>query len=71
MAAVEQKVLAVPLGAEETEGDRVGDAGEELCVVEAMKMENPLKAPRQGVISEVCVSAGDLVEAKAVLLKLE
>ena len=53
---------------------RPGDAvvaGQELLVIEAMKMELALKAPRDGVIAEVRASEGDFVEADAVLVTLE
>lgn len=42
-----------------------------LVVVEAMKMENELKAPRAGYVREVVVAPGQLVEAGAVLLTVE
>jgi biotin carboxyl carrier protein len=45
--------------------------GEPLLVVEAMKMENEIKAPRDGVVKRFAVAPGDLVEAKAVLVELE
>ena len=51
----------------------VGDAvekGQILATVEAMKMENPLKAPRGGIVAEICVSEGDVLEAKEVLIRL-
>jgi len=51
-------------------GDRVV-AGQELLVIEAMKMELGLKAPRDGVVAEVRAAAGDFVEADAVLVTLE
>jgi propionyl-CoA carboxylase alpha chain len=41
-----------------TEGQEV-KAGETLAVVEAMKMENVLRAERDGVISAVRAEAGD------------
>jgi 3-methylcrotonyl-CoA carboxylase alpha subunit len=44
--------------------------GQELLVVEAMKMELALKAPRDGVIAEVRAAAGDFVEGDAVLAVL-
>jgi 3-methylcrotonyl-CoA carboxylase alpha subunit len=53
---------------------RPGDAvvtGQELLVIEAMKMELALKAPRDGVVAEVRASEGDFVEADAVLVTLE
>ncbi|KGQ18458.1 Methylcrotonyl-CoA carboxylase biotin-containing subunit [Lysobacter dokdonensis DS-58] len=53
---------------------RAGDevrAGEEVLVIEAMKMELSLKAPRDGRIGEVRAAAGDFVDADAVLVTLE
>jgi 3-methylcrotonyl-CoA carboxylase alpha subunit len=52
------------------EGDQVV-AGQELVVVEAMKMELALKAPRDGIVAGVPAAAGDFVEADAVLVALE
>jgi 3-methylcrotonyl-CoA carboxylase alpha subunit len=51
-------------------GDRV-DAGQELAVLEAMKMELALKAPRAGVVAELRASVGEFVEADSVLVLLE
>jgi biotin carboxyl carrier protein len=36
-----------------------------------MKMQNELKAPRDGVISRIKVKAGESVEQKQVLLSLQ
>ena len=44
--------------------------GDVVAKIEAMKMENPLKAPRDGMVAEVCVQADDLVKAKGLVLKL-
>ena len=44
-----------------TPGDTVA-AGQRLLAVEAMKMENELRAPRDGVIERVEVSVGQTVE---------
>jgi 3-methylcrotonyl-CoA carboxylase alpha subunit len=52
----------------------VGDVveeGQELGVMEAMKMELSLKAPRAGVVAELRAAAGDQVEGDAVLVRLE
>jgi len=49
----------------------VGDvvtAGQGLVVVEAMKMENELRSPAAGVVTEVAVAEGALVQANAVLI---
>jgi propionyl-CoA carboxylase alpha chain len=46
-------------------------AGETLLVLEAMKMEHPIRAPQDGVVVEVKVAAGDQVENGALLLVVE
>ncbi|HEX9189757.1 MAG TPA: biotin/lipoyl-containing protein, partial [Vicinamibacteria bacterium] len=51
-------------------GQRVAK-GEELLVVEAMKMENALRAPRDGVVRAVHVAAGDLVAPGRPLVEVE
>src|SRR5690606_4755018 len=51
-------------------GDNVV-AGQELLVIEAMKMELALKAPRDGIVASVDAAAGDFVEADTVLVSLE
>jgi 3-methylcrotonyl-CoA carboxylase alpha subunit len=51
-------------------GDAVAE-GQELLVMEAMKMELSLKSPRAGKVETVQAAAGDFVEADAVLVKLE
>jgi biotin carboxyl carrier protein len=48
------------------EGDLV-EAGQGILVVEAMKMQNELKAPRAGTVTSIAVKAGDGVNAGAVL----
>jgi len=50
-------------------GDDVA-AGDEVLVMEAMKMELTLRAPRAGRIDSVQAAAGDFVEADAVLVRL-
>ena len=52
----------------------VGDVveeGQELGVMEAMKMELGLKAPRAGIVAEVRVADGDFVDGDALLVLLE
>lgn len=46
-------------------------AGETLAVVEAMKMENILRAERDGVISVVNAEAGDSLAVDAIILEFE
>jgi biotin carboxyl carrier protein len=52
----------------------VGDAVEEnqgVIVVEAMKMENELRAPKAGTVAELPVAEGQLVEGGTVLAVIE
>jgi biotin carboxyl carrier protein len=57
------KVLVAPGAAVE--------ARQGLVVVEAMKMENELRAPRAGTVREVRVAEGASVEAQTVLVVIE
>ena len=52
------------------EGDIVSK-GMALVVVEAMKMENELKSPKDGTVASILVTAGQIVEANTTLLELE
>ena len=45
--------------------------GERLLSIEAMKMENELRAPKGGRVKDVSVSAGNSVEAGRVLMIIE
>ena len=45
--------------------------GQELLVIEAMKMENALRAPRAGRVKSVLARAGEMVSPGAVLVELE
>jgi 3-methylcrotonyl-CoA carboxylase alpha subunit len=49
-------------------GDTV-EAGQDLLVMEAMKMEIALKAPHAGKIETVSAAVGDFVEADAILVR--
>lgn len=50
---------------------RTVKSGEGLIVVEAMKMENEFKAPRDGVVKAIKVSEGDAVEGGQTLIEIE
>jgi propionyl-CoA carboxylase alpha chain len=51
-------------------GDEVQE-GQTLCTVEAMKMENILRAERRGVVSKVNASAGDSLAVDDVIMEFE
>jgi acetyl-CoA/propionyl-CoA carboxylase biotin carboxyl carrier protein len=51
------------------DGDEV-DAGHVLCIVEAMKMENEVRAPHAGVVADLSVSVGAAVTAGQVICVL-
>ena len=51
-------------------GDRVS-AGDEVCVVEAMKMEQSIRAHRDGVVKTIFVQPMDPVKADDPLIELE
>lgn len=60
------KITAVRVGI----GERVSK-GDEVLVVEAMKMENAVRAPRDGVVKGLNVKVGDVVAAGHLLAELE
>lgn len=47
------------------------EKGDVIIIVEAMKMENPLKAAKSGTITEIYVESGALVEAKQKLILID
>ena len=53
-----------------SEGDEVQE-GQALAVVEAMKMENILRAEKKGRVSKVNASAGDSLAVDDVILEFE
>ena len=51
-------------------GDKV-KAGDPLCVLEAMKMENEIVASKEGVVTKVNVGQGSIVDKSEVLVVIE
>ena len=45
------------------------EAGQPVCVIEAMKMKNTIRANRSGTVSSVSVSPGQSVKHKQVLVE--
>ena len=66
MSPMPGKVLHVYVAAGETV-----EAGQEIGVIEAMKMENVLRAERAGTVAEVLVAADDTVETDQILVRFE
>ncbi len=60
------KVLEVKVNV----GDTVND-GDEVIILEAMKMELPVVAEASGTVKEVKCNKGEAVEAEAVMIVLE
>jgi biotin carboxyl carrier protein len=58
-------VVTVPV----TEGQSV-KRGQVILILESMKMQNELKAPRDGTIGRIRVRAGETVEQKQTLLSM-
>jgi propionyl-CoA carboxylase alpha chain len=52
------------------EGDEVQE-GQALCTVEAMKMENILRAERKGTVSKINATAGDSLAVDDVIMEFE
>ena len=52
------------------EGESVSE-GDPMLILEAMKMENVLKAPGDGVIKKICLKKGDPVDKNQVIIEME
>ena len=53
-----------------SEGDEVQE-GQALCTIEAMKMENILRAEKKGVVSKINAGAGDSLAVDDVIMEFE
>ena len=51
-------------------GDKVSK-GQTLCIVEAMKLMNELPAEQEGIITEICVENGQIVDYGMTLFKIK
>jgi biotin carboxyl carrier protein len=58
-------IVAIPVH----EGQEV-KAGQPVIILESMKMQNELKAPRDGIVQRISVSPGQTVEQKKILVTL-
>jgi biotin carboxyl carrier protein len=64
--AMPGKIVRILVG----EGDEV-EKGDGVIVVEAMKMQNEMKAPKAGVVKQIGVKEGDTVNAGDILATIE
>jgi acetyl-CoA/propionyl-CoA carboxylase biotin carboxyl carrier protein len=64
--AVVSPMQGTVLSVQVAEGDEV-EAGQVLCIVEAMKMENEITAHRDGVVTELSVEAGSPIQTGQVI----
>jgi len=51
-------------------GDEVQE-GQTLCTVEAMKMENILRAEKKAVVSKIYAAPGDSLAVDAIIMEFE
>jgi len=70
-ASIEKNAVTAPIAGrivlmKAYEGQKV-EKGECICVLEAMKMENEIAAPKAGIVKEIRVSEGTVVNERDVL----
>jgi biotin carboxyl carrier protein len=51
-------------------GDQVKE-DDEILMLEAMKMENPIYAPAAGTVKEIMIKANDSVETEQLMMVIE
>ena len=70
VAEVKAPMPGLVLGVKVAEGDEI-KKGDNLLILEAMKMENILKSSTDGVIKKVLVKQGDKVEKNQILIQFK
>ena len=70
MTTIRSEIPATVWQVKVAAGDTV-ESGDELIILESMKMEIPVTAPRSGTVKEVRVKEGEVVKEGQVLVVLE
>ncbi|WP_236011108.1 acetyl-CoA carboxylase biotin carboxyl carrier protein subunit [Alicyclobacillus fructus] len=70
MATVQANMAGIVLRVLVQPGDRV-EAGQDVVMLESMKMEIPIQAEQGGVVAEVLANEGDFVNEGDDLVRLE
>jgi biotin carboxyl carrier protein len=70
ISQIEAPMPGLILDIQVSEGDAVQE-GDPLLVLEAMKMENVILSPRDGVVKKIAVSRGMAVDKKHLLVEFE
>ena len=70
MSKIDSPVAGVLMQYEVKVGDAVTE-GQEVALMESMKMEIPVDAPRDGTVAKVAVAEKEVVKEGQVLLVLE
>ena len=70
MAEVTSPMVGKIFKIEVSVGDKVAE-GDEVVILEAMKMEMPVVSPIDGTVKEINVAVGDAVESDTVIAIIE
>ena len=70
MAAIVSSMPGTVIDIKVKVGDEVKH-GQEVCVIEAMKMQIPMKSNQNGVVKEIKIAVGQSVAKGATLMELE
>ena len=65
-AVIPGRIVAVNI-----EPGEVIEAGQQLLVIEAMKMQNEVRSPHAGTVARIAMAAGDAIEVGDVLVVIE
>ncbi len=70
VSEIKAPMPGIVLAVEVAVGQEV-NKGDTLLILEAMKMENAIKSPAEGVVKEICVEQGVAVDKNQILIRFE